>query len=70
MLQRTIEIVGLDDDDNDFVDGVEKIQINESLRPAQGAPFSALIPSMWPQDILTKLCQPEVCFCTFHNLMR
>lgn len=55
-----METVGLDDEDNDILDGIEEIQINESLRPAQGSPFSALIPSMWPQDILLKLRQPEV----------
>ncbi|XP_041474245.1 small G protein signaling modulator 3 homolog isoform X4 [Lytechinus variegatus] len=27
--------------------------------PAPGGPFSALIPSMWPQDILAKLAQTE-----------
>lgn len=52
----------MEDDDNDLVDGIEDIQINESIRPAQGSPFSALIPSMWPQDILAKLGQPEVSF--------
>lgn len=30
--------------------------------PTPGGPFSALTPSMWPQDILAKLGQPEVCF--------
>ncbi|XP_037039630.1 small G protein signaling modulator 3 homolog [Bradysia coprophila] len=56
---RTIETAGMDDEDNDIVDGINGIQINESIRPAQGGPFSALIPSMWPQDILAKLGQPE-----------
>lgn len=57
----------MDDDDNDIVDGIEEIQINESLRPAQGSPFSALIPSMWPQDILAKLGQPEVHMLTIEK---
>lgn len=29
------------------------------LSPIPGGPFSALTPSMWPQDILVKLNQPE-----------
>lgn len=66
--QRTIETAGMDDEDNDVVDGINGIQINESIRPAQGGPFSALIPSMWPQDILAKLGQPEVKFGFFFSL--
>lgn len=30
-----------------------------SIRPSPGGPFSALTPSMWPQDILLRLGQPE-----------
>lgn len=44
-------------------DDAELAEITESLhlvRPSPGGPFSALTPSMWPQDILTKLGQPEV----------
>ncbi|XP_059611663.1 small G protein signaling modulator 3 homolog [Phlebotomus argentipes] len=43
-------------------DDSELAEIAESLhlvRPSPGGPFSALTPSMWPQDILTKLGQPE-----------
>lgn len=29
------------------------------LSPAPGGSFSALTPSMWPQDILAKLSQPD-----------
>ena len=32
---------------------------SEALSPAPGGPFSALTSSMWPQDILAKLNQPE-----------
>lgn len=32
----------------------------QSLPP--GSSFSSLIPSMWPQEILAKLGQPEVIF--------
>lgn len=31
----------------------------DDIRPAPGGPFSALRPSMWPQEILAKLKQPE-----------
>lgn len=37
-----------------------EITLAEGLRPVPGGPFSALTPSMWPQDILIKLGQPEV----------
>lgn len=32
----------------------------DGIRPVPGGPFSALTPSMWPQEILAKLRQPEV----------
>lgn len=32
----------------------------DGLRPSPGGAFSALTPSMWPQDILAKLEQPEM----------
>lgn len=32
---------------------------NKVLSPVPGGPFSALTPSMWPQDILAKLNQPD-----------
>ncbi|XP_043266479.1 small G protein signaling modulator 3 homolog [Venturia canescens] len=31
----------------------------DQISPAPGGPFSALTPSMWPQDILVKLNQPD-----------
>lgn len=34
----------------------------DALRPVPGGSFSTLTPSMWPQEILAKLGQPEVCF--------
>lgn len=37
----------------------EGLHISEGLRPTAGGPFSALTPSMWPQDILAKLGQPD-----------
>lgn len=39
---------------------VEGLNLTEGIRPIPGGPFSALTPSMWPQDILAKLGQPEV----------
>lgn len=32
-------------------------QTMEGVSPSPGGPFSALTPSMWPQDILSKLGQ-------------
>lgn len=31
----------------------------DGLRPNPGGPFSALTPSMWPQEILAKLQEPS-----------
>lgn len=51
--------------------------MNDAIAPSPGGPFSALTPSMWPQDIMTKLSQisedpnsqPEYRFqITFHIL--
>lgn len=49
-----------DDEPEDFADMVEGLQISEKLHPAPGGPFSALTASMWPQNLLAKLGQPEV----------
>lgn len=48
---------GISDDDYE----VENGDFNEAvaLSPAPGGSFSALTPSMWPQDILAKLNQPD-----------
>lgn len=32
----------------------------DGIKPLPGGAFSALTPSMWPQEILAKLGQPEV----------
>lgn len=50
------------EDDSEFIDGIEGLTMNDGLQPSPGGAFSALIPSMWPQEILTKLSQPEVGF--------
>lgn len=42
--------------DIDFASGsIENLTIKDSHIPTPGGPFSAIIPSMWPQEILTKL---------------
>lgn len=33
----------------------EGLEINTALMPSPGGPFSALTPSMWPQNIMAKL---------------
>lgn len=33
----------------------EGLNLNDVLTPTPGGPFSALTPSMWPQDIMAKL---------------
>ena len=33
----------------------KELQMINSLTPSPGGPFSALTPSMWPQDIMAKL---------------
>ncbi|XP_065365739.1 small G protein signaling modulator 3 homolog [Calliphora vicina] len=38
---------------------MEELSVVDGLRPNPGGPFSALTPSMWPQEILAKLGQPE-----------
>lgn len=48
------------EDDGDFTDMVEGLTMNDIIHPSPGGSFSALTPSMWPQDILARLTQPEV----------
>lgn len=38
---------------------LDNLKMGEVLRPSPGGAFSALTPSMWPQEILAKLGQPE-----------
>ncbi|XP_008551233.1 small G protein signaling modulator 3 homolog [Microplitis demolitor] len=52
---KKLETLGSEDEcDADFNDSSEDL-----LSPVPGGPFSALTPSMWPQDILAKLSQPD-----------
>lgn len=57
-----------EDEDEQYMggDGGEGISVSTSMfggagsyTPSPGGPFSALTPSMWPQDVLAKLTQPE-----------
>ncbi|CAG5089087.1 Similar to sgsm3: Small G protein signaling modulator 3 homolog (Xenopus laevis), partial [Cotesia congregata] len=52
---KKLETLGSEDEyDGDFNESSEDL-----ISPVPGGPFSALTPSMWPQDILAKLNQPE-----------
>lgn len=48
------------EDENDLANVIDEMSLVEGMRPVPGGPFSALTPSMWPQEILAKLGQPEV----------
>lgn len=50
----------MSEEDGDFSDMVEGLTMNDIIQPPPGGAFSALTPSMWPQDILARLTQPEV----------
>lgn len=59
--QKTLHSAALEDDIDVELGGmVEGITMIDGLRPVPGGPFSTLTPSMWPQEILAKLGQPEV----------
>lgn len=60
-----------EDEDDDNISLTEGISISvmptystagSDFVPTPGGPFSALTPSMWPQDILSRLSHPV---CTF-----
>lgn len=51
------------EDDSEIIDGIEGITMTDGIQPSPGGAFSALTPSMWPQEILTILSQPEVGLC-------
>ncbi|XP_063979790.1 small G protein signaling modulator 3 homolog [Diachasmimorpha longicaudata] len=52
---KKLEALGSEDDCETDVNGF----CDDVISPIPGGPFSALTPSMWPQDILAKLSQPE-----------
>lgn len=59
--QKSLNSAALEDDIDVELGGmVEGITMIDALRPVPGGPFSTLTPSMWPQEILAKLGQPEV----------
>lgn len=45
--------------DDEYYPVTEEINVIDGLRPNPGGPFSALTPSMWPQEILAKLKEPS-----------
>lgn len=58
--------------DDSFVENFsEGLNMTDMLTPTPGGPFSALTPSMWPQDIMAKQSvvpddpnsQPEYRYC-------
>ena len=59
--QEKVETAVSDDEDNgenSYVDHFEGNSLSaDGPAPSPGGPFSALTPSMWPQDILSKLNQ-------------
>lgn len=65
-LSITADTLSEDEDDYTAVETGEGISIsaiphynsNSDFTPTPGGPFSALTPSMWPQDILSKLNNP------------
>lgn len=62
MLQMKVDTALSEDEgetDTSYLgEGTEGLSIKaDSVTPTPGGPFSALTPSMWPQDILTKLGQ-------------
>lgn len=62
----TFAVETLSEDEDDLVAGhVENVSVStgqyassSDFVPTPGGPFSALTPSMWPEDILAKLGNP------------
>ena len=62
----------LSEDEDDVIGvGLEGISVaaghyladsNSEFTPTPGGPFSALTPSMWPEDLLAKLGNPVRCY--------
>ena len=59
-MKKKVETAVSDDEEGmsnlSLEDNLEEISCS-SVMPTPGGPFSALTPSMWPQDILSKLGQ-------------
>lgn len=43
-----------DDVDDILVDNIDGLNMDDLLTPSPGGPFSALTPTMWPQEIMAK----------------
>ncbi|KAH1029947.1 hypothetical protein HUJ05_003093 [Dendroctonus ponderosae] len=53
--KRELELaIEPDDADDSYVDHFNGLNMEEVVTPTPGGPFSALIPSMWPQEIMAK----------------
>ncbi|KAK0085922.1 hypothetical protein PV325_004216 [Microctonus aethiopoides] len=52
---KKLQTIGPDDECDTDINEI----YDDLISPAPGGPFSALTPSMWPQDILAKLSQPD-----------
>ncbi|XP_018327081.1 small G protein signaling modulator 3 homolog isoform X2 [Agrilus planipennis] len=71
--RREFELTVSDDEEVLSETMLDRLKIENNLIPAPGGPFSALTPSMWPQDIMAKLTvipddpnsQPEYRFDEF-----
>ncbi|KAL1493468.1 hypothetical protein ABEB36_011515 [Hypothenemus hampei] len=50
-LEQAIEA---DDTDDSFIDNFNGLHVDDFVTPTPGGPFSALTPSMWPQEIMAK----------------
>jgi small G protein signaling modulator 3 len=54
--KRTLESVASEDD---IVESIDTLSIDDAIKPLPGDSFSALTPSMWPQEILASLSREE-----------
>lgn len=53
--KRELELaIEPDDADDSYVDHFNGLNMEEVVTPTPGGPFSALTPSMWPQEIMAK----------------
>lgn len=50
-----MQTLSSDDDVGELPVMMEELSVADGLRPSPGGPFSALTPSMWPQELLAKL---------------
>lgn len=50
-----MQTLSSEDDVGELPVMMEELSVADGLRPSPGGPFSALTPSMWPQELLAKL---------------